>query len=73
MTKTSSPRRKKLKISKDGKVSHIHGLVGLTRENRYHSKVIYRFNTISSKTPTHFFIEFERPILSFIWKKYNLF
>jgi len=32
-------------------------------------EAIYRINTISSKIPTQFFIDIERAILNFIWKK----
>ena len=32
-------------------------------------KVIYRFNAISTEIPTEFFIDLERTILNFTWKK----
>jgi hypothetical protein len=34
-------------------------------------KAFYRFNAILIKIPTQFFIELERAIYRFIWKKKN--
>lgn len=35
------------------------------------AKAIYRFNTISIKTPTQYITKTERTIISFIWKHSN--
>jgi hypothetical protein len=53
MTRTSSCSRKKLRhISGDGKISHVHGSVGVTVKITISPKEINRFNVILIKIPT---------------------
>jgi hypothetical protein len=54
------------KTSEDGKISHAHGLVGLTVKLAIITKSIYRLNEIPIKIPTQLFIELERAILNSI-------
>jgi hypothetical protein len=51
----TSPWRKKLKTSEDGKISHAHGLIGLTvKKIAILLKAINRFNKIqNSNTISH--------------------
>ena len=72
MTRTSSLWRKKLEmISKDGKIAHAHGPVGLTLKKKLTLKRSYRFSAIPIKNSPQFFTDLERTILNFTWKKQN--
>jgi hypothetical protein len=51
------------KISKDGKISNVHGSLGLIQQKMtILPKTIYRFSVIPKQIPTQFFIEVERMI-----------
>jgi hypothetical protein len=58
-------------ITENGKISHAHGLIGITLKITILPKAICRLTTIPIKIPTHFLIDIERAIINFTGKNKN--